>query len=64
MPCLGVDTGASFRWMELFQRADRVVMGRDWGGGNRGICRLGVIAAYLLRQLPEHANLGKYFKDG
>ena len=31
MPCLGVDTGASFRWMGLFQGADRLVMGRDWG---------------------------------
>ena len=34
MPCLGVDTGASFRWMELFQGGDRVVMGRDWGGAS------------------------------
>ena len=32
MPCLGVYTGVSFRWMGLFQGADRLVMGRDWGG--------------------------------
>ena len=31
MPCLVRHTEVSFRWMELFQGGDTLVMGRDWG---------------------------------
>ena len=59
MPCLGMDTGVSFRWMELFQGADRVVMGRDWGGGKsrhlplRRNCRVSLASIARTRQLGK-----------